>query len=145
MNLSSAKFAQRMVKVSNIVWATSFENVSSGICRQRRPSSPCALTPSDQGRHCLLTESFDNTEYTNGAQSPRWYFPNAQHDLNLHILCMSERIFSSPELMLRMSYCDHFSSVRVSVRPCVRPLTFSNDFSSEAPEPILLKFHMEPP
>ena len=24
-------------------------------------------------------------------------------------------------------------------------LTFSNDFSSEAPEPILLKFHMEPP
>ena len=34
---------------------------------------------------------------------------------------------------------------RPSVRPCVRPLTFSNDFSSEAPEPILLKFHMEPP
>ena len=33
-----------------------------------------------------------------------------------------------------MSYCDHFSSV---VRPCVRPLTFSNDFSSEAAEPIL--------
>ena len=26
----------------------------------------------------------------------------------------------------------------------VRPLTFSNDFSSEATEPILLKFHMEP-
>ena len=41
------------------------------------------------------------------------------------------------------------SSVRPSVRPCVRPsvrpLTFSNDFSSEAAEPILLKFHMEPP
>ena len=29
--------------------------------------------------------------------------------------------------------------------PCVRPLTFSNDFSSETAEPILLKFHMEPP
>ena len=27
----------------------------------------------------------------------------------------------------------------------VHPLTFSNDFSSEAAEPILLKFHMEPP
>ena len=27
----------------------------------------------------------------------------------------------------------------------VRPLTFSNDFFSEAAEPILLKFHMEPP
>ena len=34
---------------------------------------------------------------------------------------------------------------RPSVRPSVRPLTFSNDFSSEAAEPILLKFHMEPP
>ena len=42
--------------------------------------------------------------------------------------------------------CDHFSSiVRPSVRPCVSPLTFSNDFSTEAAEPILLKFHMEPP
>ena len=30
-------------------------------------------------------------------------------------------------------------------RPSVRLLTFSNDFSSEAAEPILLKFHMEPP
>ena len=30
-------------------------------------------------------------------------------------------------------------------RPSVRPLTFSNDFSSETAEPILLKFHMEPP
>ena len=27
---------------------------------------------------------------------------------------------------------------------CIRPLTFSNDFS-EAAEPILHKFHMEPP
>ena len=34
---------------------------------------------------------------------------------------------------------------RPSVRPCVRPLTFSNDFFSEAAEPVLLKFHMEPP
>ena len=31
-----------------------------------------------------------------------------------------------------------------SNRMCVRPLTFSNDFS-EAAEPNLLKFHMEPP
>ena len=36
-------------------------------------------------------------------------------------------------------------SVRPSVRGCVHSLTFSNDFSSEAAEPILLKFHMEPP
>ena len=32
--------------------------------------------------------------------------------------------------MLRMSYSDHFSSV-------IRPLTFSNNFSSETPEPFL--------
>ena len=39
--------------------------------------------------------------------------------------------------MLRMRYSDHFLSVR--------SLLFSNDFFSEAAEPILLKFHMEPP
>ena len=34
----------------------------------------------------------------------------------------------------------------ITFRPSsVRPLTFSNDFSSEAVEPILFKFHMEPP
>ena len=47
--------------------------------------------------------------------------------------------------MLKMSYCDHFSSVVCpSVRASVRPLTFSNDFSSEAAEPVSLKFHLEP-
>ena len=35
--------------------------------------------------------------------------------------------------------------VRLSVRQSVCPLTFSDYFSSEAAEPILLKFHMEPP
>ena len=40
--------------------------------------------------------------------------------------------------MLRMSYSAHFLS---DVRLSVHPLTFSNDFSSEATEPILLKFH----
>ena len=39
--------------------------------------------------------------------------------------------------MLKMSFSDHFLSV---VRPYIRPLTFSNDFSSEAAELILLKF-----
>ena len=48
---------------------------------------------------------------------------------------------------LYMCHYDHFSSVaRPSVRPSVvRPLTFSNDFSSEAAEPVLLRFHIEPP
>ena len=41
-----------------------------------------------------------------------------------------------------MNYCPmNFSSVRSSVRSSVNIL---NDFSSEAAEPILLKFHMEP-
>ena len=48
-------------------------------------------------------------------------------------------VFSSPEL------CSG-RAVVITFRPSsVRPLTFSNDFSSEAAEPILLKFHMEPP
>ena len=34
----------------------------------------------------------------------------------------------------------------ITFRPSyVRPLTFSDDFSSEAAEPILLKFNVEPP
>ena len=44
--------------------------------------------------------------------------------------------------MLRMSYSDHFLSV---IWLSVQPLALSNDFSSEATEPILLKFHMDPP
>ena len=47
--------------------------------------------------------------------------------------------------MLRMSYNDHFLSIVCpSMHSSICPLTFSNDFS-EAAEPILLKFHMEPP
>ena len=41
--------------------------------------------------------------------------------------------------MLRMNYSDTFCLSSVCQQ------TFSNDFSSEATEPILLKFHMEPP
>ena len=47
--------------------------------------------------------------------------------------------------MLMVSYSDHFLSV---VCPSVRPsvlLTFSNDFSSEAAELFLVKFHVELP
>ena len=54
-------------------------------------------------------------------------------------------IFSSPELCSGWAIVITFHpSVRPSIRPSVRPLTFSNNFSSEAAEPILLKFHMEP-
>ena len=40
-----------------IIWALPCENVSLGICRQRRPRSDCASAQSDQGLRCLLTES----------------------------------------------------------------------------------------
>ena len=50
-------------------------------------------------------------------------------------------VFSSSELCSGWAIVITFHP---SVRPSVHPLTFSNDFS-EAPEPILLKFHMEPP
>ena len=57
-----------------------------------------------------------------------------------NLLC---RFFSSPEVIsgwaIVITFCPSF------VRPCVRRLTFSNDFSSEAAEQILLKFYMEPP
>ena len=45
--------------------------------------------------------------------------------------------------LFRSSYNDGLLSS--SVRLSMRPLTFSNSFSSEAAEPVLLYFHMEPP
>ena len=55
----------------------------------------------------------------------------------------ADDIFSSPELCSGWAIVITFHPS--SVRPCVCLLTFSNDYSSEAAEPILLKFHMEPP
>ena len=68
------------------------ENVSSGICGQRRPRSACASAQSDQGLHYLLTESADTTECM---QRPGGYFAHAQDDLNLRIL----RVFDVPVLL----------------------------------------------
>ena len=50
----------------NIIQAVPCKNVSSGICGQQRPRSACASMQSDQGLHCLLTESLDTTECMNG-------------------------------------------------------------------------------
>ena len=57
-------------------------------------------------------------------------------------VCKSLHFFSSPEpkaqdVWLRMSYCDHSSSV-------VRLSTPLNNFSSETPGPIFFKFLLEP-
>ena len=39
------------------------KNVSLGVWGQRRPRSACAFAQSDQGLHCLLTESLETKEY----------------------------------------------------------------------------------
>ena len=44
------------------------ENVSSGICGQRRSRSACASAQSDQGLQCPLTDSLDTTECMTGEQ-----------------------------------------------------------------------------
>ena len=64
----------------------------SGICVQRRPRSACVSAQSDQGLHCLLTESLDTTEYEWRARAA-WYFTHAQDD-NLRILYISEGTYS---------------------------------------------------
>ena len=46
------------------------ENQSLGICGQQSRRSTCASAQSDQGLHCLLTESFHTTECMNGDQRP---------------------------------------------------------------------------
>ena len=51
------------------------------------------IPKSDQGLHCLLTESLDTTECINGEQRQGFYFEHAQGDLNLHFLYMFESTF----------------------------------------------------
>ena len=63
-----------------IKWAAPCKNMSLGIYGQQRPRSTCADAQSDQGLHCLQTESLDTVEWMNGEQKTGWYF------LNLHIL-----------------------------------------------------------
>ena len=53
-------------------WAALCENVSLGICGQRRPRSACASAQSDQGLHFPLTESLDTTDYMNDEQMLRY-------------------------------------------------------------------------
>ena len=45
-----------MFCIGLLMRAASSENVSLGICGQRRPRSACASAQSDQGIHCPLTE-----------------------------------------------------------------------------------------
>ena len=75
----------------SVSWAASCENVSPGICAQRRARSACASAQSDQGLHCPLTESLNTTECMNGAQRTGRNF--AQDDVNLLFLHVLEGNF----------------------------------------------------
>ena len=70
------------------------ENVSSGICRQRRSRVDCTDTRSDQGLHCLLTDLLDITERMNGEQRPGRVFTHVQDAVNWNILRMFKGTFS---------------------------------------------------
>ena len=47
-----------------------------------------ASMQSDQGLHCLQTDSLDTIECFNGEQLPVGDFEHVQDDVNLYILCM---------------------------------------------------------
>ena len=62
--------------------------------------------------------------------------------VNVRSWDLLEKFAGGRALQFSSPFCQ--SSVRPSVRPSVCPLTFSNDFSYEAAEPVLFKFHMKP-
>ena len=82
-------FSKRRVYMN---WAASCENVSSGICGQRRPRSVCASAQSDQGIHCPLTEALATSECMNRERRPGWYFAHAQDNPNLRNLSILKDI-----------------------------------------------------
>ena len=71
------------------MWVASREDVSSGICGQRRPRSAWVSGQSNQGLHCPLKESLDTEKCKN--EEPGRYFAHVQDGLNLR---MSEDLFS---------------------------------------------------
>ena len=72
VNVFRFRFANRIsmlmfkcFKILVYLGAAPCENMSSGICGQRRPGSDCADAQSDQGFRCLETESLDTVECFN--------------------------------------------------------------------------------
>ena len=62
--------------------------------RKEKAKSACAYMQSDQGFHCLLTDSFDTTDCINGEHMPRSDFCMCRMNLNLPIFCMLKDTFS---------------------------------------------------
>ena len=78
-----AKWKQNAIKIKDTpekVRRRSGENVSSGICGQRRPRSACSSAQSDQGLRCLLTESSGTIECIDGEQMPGWDIAHARDE-----------------------------------------------------------------
>ena len=73
-----------------------WENVTSGICGQRRPRSACTSAQSDQGLPCPQTELLYSTECLNGKQMPGCTFSldaahiyaQRRHKADPHLRCM---------------------------------------------------------
>ena len=51
-----------------VIWAVSCKDVSSGVCKQRRPKSESASTQSDQSLQYLLTESSGASDWRPGGR-----------------------------------------------------------------------------
>ena len=66
--VAAGNFIRDLCVVADHILAEPRENVSSGICGQRRPRSDCADAQSDLGLHFPLTESLSTTECINGKQ-----------------------------------------------------------------------------
>ena len=63
-NMPPSKYS----KVPDFIWAGPCENVSSGICDQRRPRLARSSAQSDQGYRCPLTGLLYTREHINGEQ-----------------------------------------------------------------------------
>ena len=81
------------------IWAGSCENMSSGICGQRRSRSACASTMSDQCLYCLLTESsgLGNFRINHDFRIENFHF---MHEISLL------HLFTRPSFCVKSSYLD---------------------------------------
>ena len=69
---TTKKQQKKKKNAKNVVnkWAASCENVSSGICGQRRPRSACPSAQSDQGLRCPLTGQMTLQNVSMGSKCP---------------------------------------------------------------------------
>ena len=110
------------------------KNVPSGRVDSKGPDQNAQF---DHGLHCLLTESLDSIEWSNGEQRSEWYFVHAQDDLNLHFAHVRRHFFSwrgpvssqsGVMFWCEFSYWNHLTDMLTSVDTSFLMLTFSSWF-----------------